>query len=471
MKIDAKLNVVQPQRRADAWVIASLLAVLAVSAAPLQAEDLLETYALAKSSDPQLKIAAAGVERAQEGVIQARSALLPRVNASLGYSNSNSNFPLRNPVTQQNVGQGESRSDSKSYGADISQSLYDHANYTRLAAAKIQIERAEAQFKSAEQALLLRVAQAYFTTLTAQDALASAKAEETAVARQLEQAEQRFNVGLTAITDVHEARARYDGSVAAAILSENQLDDAKAALTELTGQNIEQISVVRETIPLQAPAPAEWQTWVDLAIKNNPTLSASAANASAAQKQIETAKSAFYPTVSASFGYNNSSSNVVARVPQRQPSTSENDGQTLGVNVNVPIFAGFANASRVRQAVSESETAKDQLEIERRTVTRQTRNAYRAVLAGVSEVKARSQALVSAKSALEATQAGFEVGTRTIVDVLLSQQVLFQAQRDYSSARHNFLVNGLRLKSSAGTIEADDMKAVNALLEAAKAQP
>ena len=340
-----------------------------------------------------------------------------------------------------------------------------------LKAAKAQAESADASYRAAEQALLVRVATAYFQVLTAQDSLTSSQAEEKAVGRQLEQAEQRYNVGLTAITDVHEARARHDGAVAAAILSENALDDAKAALTELTGKTIDSVVVVRAEIPLVPPSPADWQTWVESAIKFSPTLAARVADTKASEQQIATAKAARYPTVTSNFNYSNNGSRSTSDLsfnngtPGRSvSSTDDSDGSSIGINVNIPLFSGFNTSSRIRQAVLDSEVSKDRLEQERRAITRATRNAYRSVIAGVSEVGARKQALVSAKSALEATEAGFEVGTRTIVDVLLSQQVLFQAQRDYSQARHNFLVNGLRLKSSAGTITLDDLKAVNALL-------
>ncbi len=458
--------------RLNALAAGFAVSVTALAFAPqLHAEDLLQSYELARASDPQLQIAEAARNVAAEGIVQARSALLPQINASAGYQHSKNNFPLKDSVSRVVVGSGTGTTNANNYGAQLNQTIYDRANYTRLNAAKSLAESAEASFRAAEQALLVRVATAYFQVLTAQDSLISSQAEEKAVGRQLEQAEQRYNVGLTAITDVHEARARHDGAVAAAILSENALDDAKAALTELTGKTIDTVVVVRAEIPLVPPSPADWQTWVESAIKFSPTLAARAADAKASEQQIATAKAARYPTVSSTFNYSNNSSRSTSDLsfnnnnPGRSvSSTDDSDGSSLGINVNIPLFSGFNTSSRIRQAVLDSEVSKDRLEQERRAITRATRNAYRSVIAGVSEVGARKQALVSAKSALEATEAGFEVGTRTIVDVLLSQQVLFQAQRDYSQARHNFLVNGLRLKSSAGTITLDDLKAVNALL-------
>ncbi len=455
-----------------AALIATFVATLAL-AQPLRAEDLLQSYELARASDPQLQIVDAQRKTAAEGIVQARSALLPQINATAGYQHSKNNFPLKDPISRVVVGSGTGTTNANSYGASLNQTIYDHANYTRLNAAKAQALSVDATYLAAEQTLLVRVATAYFQVLTAQDSLQSSQAEEKAVGRQLEQAEQRYNVGLTAITDVHEARARHDGSVASAILSENALDDAKAALTELTGKTVDSVVTVRAEIPLVPPAPADWQTWVDSAMQHSPTLAARRNDAAASEAQIATAKAARYPTISSSFNYNNNGSRSTSDLSPRNgapggsvSSTDDSDGSTIGINLNIPLFSGFNVSSRIRQAVLDSEVAKDRLEQERRTITRATRNAYRSVIAGVSEVGARKQALVSAKSALEATEAGFEVGTRTIVDVLLSQQVLFQAQRDYSQARHNFLVNGLRLKSSAGTITVEDLKAVNALLTA-----
>jgi outer membrane protein len=438
----------------------------------LQAEDLWQAFELARASDPQVKIADAQKQSAAEGITLARSALLPQVNGGFSYSRSDGESTFVQPTAQPNgqvVGVTVSRKskiNSDNLSLDLNQTIYDHANYTRLKAARAQAESAAQSYRAAEQNLIVRVAQAYFQALTAQDSLTSAQAEEKAVGRQLEQAEQRFNVGLTAITDVHEARARHDGAVAAAILAENSLDDAKAALTELTGKNIDVIASVKEKIAPVTPQPADWQEWVEIATSNSPLLAARQALASAADHNVQTAKSGRYPTVSSFVSYGDGSSSGDTTFAGGVTDTNNsNKDTTIGVRVNVPIFSGFGTTARIKQAVFDAERAKDDVEQQRRAITRQTRNAYRSVIAGSSEVKAREQALVSAKSALEATEAGFEVGTRTIVDVLLSQQVLFQAQRDFSRARHDLLVNSLRLRASAGTITTDDLKTVNAQLK------
>lgn len=446
-------------------------AVLLATAGTATSADLLEAYELARTSDPQLAAAEANSLAIGEGVVQSRSALLPQVNGEVSLTNSDGSstrFGERpnadgsvsfGPVT------GFSDTRSREYGITVRQSLYDHSNYTRLKSSRARAERAVADFDSANQGLMLRVTQRYFDVLTAIDSLVFARAERRAVKRQLDQAEQRFEVGLTAITDVHEARARYDGARANAITAENALDDARETLAEITGKYLEGMKGLGEGFKPAMPEPIDIGKWVDTALANSPSLRARELALLAAGHDVDTARSGHLPTLggfvsrgdSATWG--ESGSNAV-----QFPATSSQLGTTIGVTLTVPIFSGFNTQSQVRQALYTRDAADDQFEQERRAVTRQTRNAYRALQAGISAIAAREQALVSARSALEATEAGFEVGTRTIVDVLLSQQQLFQAQRDYSQSRHSFLVNGLLLKQSAGTVNVGDIKSVNGLL-------
>jgi outer membrane protein len=440
-----------------------------------QAEDLLEAYNLAKSSDPQLKLAANQAKSTAEGVVQARARLLPQVSADASYERSESESTrlqfdrTSNGTLVQFPTTSDGDNTNKRFGLTIDQTIYNHSNYTQLGGARVNVERAEAELAAARMQLMIRVSEAYFNLLTAKDSLATSEAEEKAVGRQLEQAEQRFNVGLTAITDVHEARARFDSAKAAKILSENSVDDARLALSEITGSFVEDVVALAENLPLDRPD-GEWQAWVDLAMKNNPDLQAVMLSADSADWQIQTARAGHYPTLSAYGSYadttdSGSSTTVFPGGTNNFPSDSDFNNSAIGIRLNVPLFSGYATSSRVQQAVYDHDAALDRVESQRRAIMRQTRNAYRTVLAGISEVQARKQALVSATSALEATQAGFEVGTRTIVDVLISQQVLFQAQRDYSNARHNFVVNGLRLKRAAGTVAESDLERINGLLK------
>jgi outer membrane protein len=248
------------------------------------------------------------------------------------------------------------------------------------------------------------------------------------------------------------------------------LDDAHEALAEITGERSESVLALRLNIPLTGPEPGELTEWEDVALRASPALAARRFALEATEKDIGTARSGHLPTLG---GYlSRSGLRYMDGYDRTDPDFDRTSaGTTVGLQLNVPIFAGFATQSRVRQAIHLRDAAEETLEGERRGLLRQTRNDFRAVVAGISEVEARRQALISAQSALEATQAGFEVGTRTIVDVLLSQQLLFQAQRDYSNARHQFILNGLRLKQTAGVIDVADIQSVNALLTSDRLTP
>ncbi|MDW8478840.1 MAG: TolC family outer membrane protein [Xanthomonadales bacterium] len=417
--------------------------------------DLLAAYEAARESDPQLRLADSARLAEGEGVVQARAALLPQLAASASLMRSSSEGELAAG------GRFESSSRSRDYGISLQQLVYDHAALARLRAARASASRAEAEYEAARNGLLLRVAERYFEVLTAVETLLSARAEERAVGRQLEQAEQRFAVGLTAITDVHEARARFDAARAAAIAAANALDDAREALAELTGRDFEDLAALAGDLPELRPDPEEMEAWVRLAEEASPTLRARRLAVEAGEEGVAAARGGHYPTLSLGASWQDDRT-LRGQMGPFRPSATESDGITL--QLRIPIFEGFAVQSRVRQSLHRLDQARDQLEADRRAILRQTRNAYRAVIAGASEVEARRQALVSARSALEATQAGFEVGTRTIVDVLLSQQQLFAAQREYARARHNLLLNHLRLKTSAGVIAREDLEAFNRLL-------
>lgn len=432
--------------------------------------DLMQAYDLARQSDPQLAAAESNMLARGQVVPLARAALLPQINGSVGVNesrgsgvrvdDSNPDLPI---VSDADLRTG-------SWSVTLNQSLFDWGNYTNLGAARALRAQAQADYQSSLNLLLLRVAEAYFGVLTAEDALAFAEAEERAVGRQLEQAEQRFEVGLTAVTDVHEARARHDGARAAVIAAGNALDDAHEALAELTGERMGQVMALRLNIPLEGPQPDALAEWEDIAELASPSLASRRFALEAAERDIGTARSGHLPTLGGSI--RRSGNRVLSGYDRTDPLFDRtSQSTTYGLQVTVPIFSGFATQSRVRQAVYQRDTAEDLVEAERRGLLRQTRNDFRAVVAGISSIDARRQALISAQSALEATQAGFEVGTRTIVDVLLAQQLLFQAQRDYSNARHQFILNGLRLKQTAGIIEVQDLQQVNALLTTTRLTP
>lgn len=443
---------------------------LALASGQAHATDLMQAYQLARESDPQLGAAEANRNAQQEGVVQSRSALLPQVNAEASRTESRSDADGTQFFgSVPNSSDTSSSSTNTSLGLSLRQSVYDHANYTRLGASKARASQADAQLDAANDALALRVAEAYFNALTAIQNLASSRAEETAVKRQLDLAEKRLEVGLAPITDVHEARARYDISRANTITSANALDDAYEALAEIIGRPAEDLRGLSDGYQPKNTETRGSEEWVKTALDTNPTLRSFEQALAAAEKDVATARAGHLPSLSANGSWRDSNTdgdntNNLAPPPNTSPFENGSRGTSIGITLSIPLFSGFATQSRVRQALYQRDAAAEQLEQQKRAITRTTRNAYRSLQAGEAEVEARRLAVVSAKAAYEAGEAGLEVGTRTIVDVLTAQQQLFQAERDYARARHNFLVNQLRLKQAAGTLEAADLEAVNRVL-------
>ena len=447
----------------------TLVASLALSTAltlsgGAHAVDLLGVYELAQTNDAALRAAERRLDAAEEIPKQARATLLPTINGSASRTIGSSEPEVGGRTLP------SSDVDQENYRVSLNQSIFDDANWGQLARGRAELSTAEAEYKEAWQAFLYRVTQRYFDVLTALDSVTFANAEQTALRRQFEQAEQRFEVGLAAVTDVHEARAAFDGARARLILAENAFEDAKEALRETAGAYFENFARLTDDIPLDSPDPADAQSWVQMALQNNPQVMQQLGQLDAARADLRIARAGHLTSLGLSGSYSRNVNNeFTARDPQTQApigiTSFQTDGWQAQVTLNIPIFQGFATQSRRRQAGFVLQLADEVLDQAQRSVVRQTETAYRSVVAGIREVEARRQALVSANSALEATNAGFEVGTRTIVDVLLSEQRFFQAERDYSQARHQFILNQLRLKQAAGSLSEDDLTEVNALLE------
>ena len=433
----------------------ALAFLLAGISAQAQATDLLEAYNLARQSDPQLAAADSQKQAQGEGVVQSRAALLPQVSGSLSKERDTSSGTLGGGTTF------SSTSTTRSWGGTLDQTIYNHSNYTKLGASKARAKQADADYDAASDSLIVRVADAYFNVLTSIETLASARAEERSVKRQLDQAEKRLEVGLAPITDVHEARARYDSARANAITSANSLDDAYEALAEITGQATEHLKGLAKDYTPENDDSRTVDDWVALALDSNPSLKSKQLALTAAEKDVQTARAGHYPTLGFRATYGDSS---LVEGDVGPFSTTDSKHTSYGLTLSVPIFSGFATQSRLRQAIDQRDIAGDQLEQQKRAITHQTRTAYRSLVAGKAEVEARRLAVVSAQAAYEAGEAGLEVGTRTIVDVLIAQQQLFDAQRAYAQARHAFLVNVLKLRQAAGVLEVADLEAVNRAL-------
>ena len=464
-----------PIRRLTLSLIAAALAACVPALA--SAEDLVQIYQQARQADPTLASADANKSATQEGVPQARSALLPQISGSYGYSHTDgyskgvdTNFV---PDQAGNFGIVTTDSSGRSRPANIllTQSLFNWSNISKLRSANALSEGAQFTYDAASQDLLVRTSIAYFGVLTAEDQLTFAQLNEKSLQKQLDQAQQRFEVGLSAITDVHVAKAQHDAAVAQVITAENAVQTARESVSQIIGKTFGDLRKLRDPLPLEKPTPADAQGWVDLATAQNPSLASAQKSVDSADHNISAQRAGHYPTISASVSrsdtpswgsVNEFSGGQTFRIPSNNGLSAST---TIGVTLNVPIFSGGLTSSLTRQAVYQRDFAQDQYELTRRTVVANTRNAYRAVIAGISEVEATKAAVISAQSALDATQAGFEVGTKTIVDVLISQSTLLQAQSSYSQARHQFVLSGLELKQAAGVVAAKDLESVNALLE------
>jgi outer membrane protein len=440
---------------------AAILATVTTSAA---AVDLMGVYELASSNDPQIRAAERRLDAAQLQTKLARANFLPDVNASLQRT------PIGNSQPKiAGVELPENDIDSENYSLNLTQSLFDYSNFAEMERARRVIAQADSQYAVAFQDFLQRTAQRYFEMLNAIDSLRFARAEEKALKRQFEQAEQRFEVGLSAVTDFLEAQAAWDAARARVIVAENALENAREGLRELTGTMFESFKPLAEDLPLNPPQPSSAQQWVETALQSSPDLLVAREAVAIADSDIQIARSGHYPTLELTANYNRSLDNEFAlRNDQQQQigtTTLQNDQWSATIRLNVPIFSGLAVQSRTRQARINRSVASEELDLNQRQTVRATENAFRAVLAGIRQVEALKQALVSADSALEATNAGFEVGTRTIVDVLLAEQRFFQAQRDYSQARHQLILDRLGLRRAAGTLEPEDLERANELLE------
>lgn len=436
--------------------IKRLVIILLSLSVPLlvQAEDLMGIYNLALQNDPQLQAAKEQLSAARESKSLARSQLLPTVGLGVNYD-----VVRRDLKTLQGVPIDQKSTDrEKALGLNLTQPIYRRDRLLQLEQADSTIAQAEAQYASSEIDLMARSTTAYFNILSAEDDLRVAKAEREATGRQLEQAQQRFDVGLIAITDVHEAQAAFDAARASEIAADNSLDNAWEALFEIIGpQPQNSLAKLGEDLALNPPAPNRLQEWSDIAQQQNYDIIASRANLEVLKQDIDVTQSGHFPTLDLVGGYNMNRSD--------SDTATESDTGTIGLALEVPIYTGGAVNSQTRQAQANYRAAQQNLDQTRRAVNRQVRDAYRGVLSTISQVEALKAATVSAQSALESTQAGYEVGTRTIVDVLNVQRNLFSSQRDYLNSRYDYIINGLSLKLAAGTLSESDLQRVNGWLE------
>ena len=452
-------------------VLALALALpLSAAADAARATDLLQTYELARASDPQLSAAESGRLATREGSVQARAALLPQLDGTASISRSRSDgsssqtddFGQPLPPFEREI-----ETTSRDYSVNLQQMVYDRGNFTRLKSQKALSRAADFQLESAGDSLITRTSAAYFNVLVAVETLAAAQAQETALKKQFDFADKRLEVGLAPITDVYEARAQYDGARANTIVTRNALEDAYQALVELTGEPVRNLQGLPQDFQPALPSEQGVDGWIAAAVENNPSLKAKELQVESSAADVETARSGHWPTLYLNGGYSDQSSWSDVTIGNSVfPSDSESRGPNLGLTLRVPIFSGGLVSSQVRQAIAQRDVASDELEQQKRALVRNTRNAYQTLVAGISEVEARKNAVLSARSAYDASQVGLEVGTRTVLDVLNNQQTLFDAEREYALARYNFLQNRLLLEQAAGTIDVASVQDINRLLTA-----
>jgi len=436
----------------------SLTLALAVALAPLtsHAADLLQVYEMARNGDTQLAVAESQRLYNKEGQVQARAALLPQIGGEAS---------LNRTRTKYDDISGSSTSKSRSYGINGSQTLFNWSQFANLRAQRDVSKAADFDLESANDELVVRTATTYFNVLVSIESLTAAETNEAAAKKQFDYADKRLEVGLAPITDVHEARAQYDQARADTILARNALEDAYQALTELTGQPVLNLRGLPADFRPEVPANrGNIDQLVADAVSRNPELKSQELQVSAAESNVSAARGGHYPTLSLGGSWGNN-----ARWGDSTGSgTAVPDATTnsIGLTLNVPIFAGGATQSGVRQALARRDIAQDTFEQQKRALDRNTRNAYQALVAGISEVEARRLAVVSAQSAYDASQVGLEVGTRTVLDVVQNQKTLFRAQVDYAQSRYNFLQSRLQLSQAVGDLEINEIQDINRLLTA-----
>lgn len=417
-----------------------------------QAQSLLQMYEAAKGHDATYAAARAQAEATQAKAAQAKAALLPTVGASLSQTKTN----IENPSTGAEVYDYKTKTNAIS----LSQPIFRMGNFASFQQGQKSAVLAAAQLTAAEQDLIVRSAQAYFDVLTSTQALASVQAQKKAVAEQLAAAKRNFEVGTKTIVDTRQAQAQFDLVVAQELNAENDLRNKKLALDQLVGAKNQQPVPLNATKSLQAPRPADVEQWVQRALEGNTTLQQLSVAYEVAKLETTKAQAGHMPTL-----------DLTASIAQNRytgspkPSSSvDADAKTIGLSLNIPLFAGFAVQNRVKETVALEEQARSNLEAGQRSVEQGTRTAYFGLLSGLSQVKALEAALASAQSVVDATKLGYQVGVNTNVDVLNSQSQLYQTQRDLAAARYNVLLGQLKLRQAAGTLNADDLKDVNALL-------
>jgi len=428
-----------------AWVLGAGLAVQGTA----HAETLAEVFALAQQNDTLIRSQRATYMANRETENIGRSALLPQVDFNGGYSEATiDNNLVSGPNSERDV-------DTENYDLTLNQTLFNLETWYTFRQGKKISQQAEAQLLSDEQDLILRVVQAYTDVLAAIDAYETAKASEAAIGRQLEQTRQRFEVGLVAVTEVYESQATYDNAVVTSLTTKGDIGIQFEALETLTGQPIETIAPLITDFEVRDPVPAGRDEWVSLALENNADLKVSQLSMESSLQNAKAKRAAHYPTVSGTYQLNNDDTN---NDPALIAGDIDQESEILSVNLRVPIFSGLGVSASRRQAWEQYNAATELYGNTKRTTIQSARSLHLAVTTDVARVAAQKQAIVSARSALDATQAGYDAGTRNIVDVLNAEQALYLAQNNWHNSRYQYINDMLNLKKVSGTLVAEEVE-------------
>jgi outer membrane protein len=439
-----------------------LWAVLLPISLPAGAADLLDTFHAAQANDAVFASEISKHQAEQEKLTQGRALLLPTVTASANTTYNQYNVQYLNAPPILPFPTGQFRYNSHGYGATLVQPLFREQNWAIYTESELQVVQADAQFKFAENDLVLRVARAYFDVLLAQDDVELAAAQKAAIAEQLEQAKRNFEVGTATITDTHEAQSRFDLITAQEIAAQSNLEIKKRMLQQLTNSNADNLLRLGDQFKLDMPQPVDMEKWVEEAQQHNLQLMVAQASAQLADKEVDRNRGGHLPTVDLVATYNRNYANGGTFGVGSDATMT-----TIGVQLNIPLFEGGAVQSKWREAEANRERAHSELESTSRTVALQTRQAYLGVVNGIAQVKALQAALKSSQSLLESSKLGQEVGVRTNLDVLNAQQQLYSTRRDLYQAEYNYLLSQLQLKAAAGIISEEDLVAVNRALYSA----
>jgi outer membrane protein len=434
----------------------ALLACPLALAAAAHGADLLDIYRQAQAADAQYAGARATWAASQERLPQGLSGLLPSASVSASTQVNDRELQSRDPTSPAT----SSRFNSNSVSVAVTQPLYRPQNYSAYVQAKTQVVQADAVFAQATQDLILRVAQAYFDVLLAEDTVVFAQAQLSAIGRQLEQAKRNFEVGTATITDTHEAQSRYDITVATEIAARNDLELKRRQLELVIGREAPGLAPLGPSFALRSPEPAQPEHWVVEAAERNPQVRIGQASLDFATREVERNRAGHRPTVDAFATYSDSGQGSGTQGGPGFDSTST----VVGVQLALPLYQGGLTSSRVREALANQEKARQDLESARRTAELAARQAFLGTTSGIAQVKALEAALVSSQSSLDSTRLGQEVGVRTQVDVLNAQQQLSQTRRDLAQAKYNYILALLRLQAAAGQLTEQDLAYVNGWL-------